>query len=68
MLPLTAATLVLGQMAARGVAMEHLQQKRLHGDDRIEKSVSPLGIADRLTCGVNSLGLELSGPLGLEAL
>jgi hypothetical protein len=55
-------------MAACGVTMEKLQQKGLHGDDRIEKSVSPLGIADRLTCCENGLGLELIGPLSLEVL
>jgi hypothetical protein len=55
-------------MTARGVAMENLQQKHLHGHDRIEESVSPLGIADGITSRLDGIGLQLGGPLGFETL
>ena len=55
-------------MAARGVAMENLQQKDLDGDDRIEESVAPLGIANRITSCLDGIGLELGGPVGCETL
>jgi hypothetical protein len=48
--------------------MEHLQQKDLDGDDRIEESVTPLGIANRITRHWDGLGLELGGPVGGETL
>ena len=48
--------------------MENLQQKHLYGHDRIEESVAPLGIADRITRGLDGLGLELGGPVGCETL
>ena len=55
-------------MAARGVAMEHLQQKHLDGHDRIEEAVAPLRIADRITSCLDDIGLELGGPVGCETL
>jgi hypothetical protein len=55
-------------MAARGVAMENLQQKDLDGDDRIEESVAPLGIANRMTSRLDGIRVELGGPFGFETL
>jgi hypothetical protein len=53
-------------MAARGVAMEHLQQKHLDGHNRIEEAVAPLGIADGITRRLDGIGLELGGPVGFK--
>ena len=55
-------------MAARGVAIEHLQQKDLDSHDRIEESVTPLGIANRITSRLDGIGLELGGPVSFETL
>ena len=55
-------------MAARGVAMENLQQKHLDGHGRIEEAVAPLSIADRITSCLDGIGLELGGPVGFETL
>lgn len=55
-------------MTARGVAMEHLQQKHLDGHDWIEESVAPRGIADRFTSCLDGIGLQLGGLLGFETL
>jgi hypothetical protein len=48
--------------------MEHLQQKHLDGHDRIEESVAPRSIADRITRGLDGIGLQLGGPLDGETL
>jgi hypothetical protein len=55
-------------MAARGVAIENLQQKDLDSHDRIEESVAPLGIANRITSRLDGIGLELGGPVSFETL
>jgi hypothetical protein len=55
-------------MAARGVAMENLQQAYLHGHDRIEEPVAPRGLAAGVTGGLDRCGLPLGSPCGLEAL
>src|SRR5712691_6096441 len=55
-------------MAARSIAMENLQQKDLDGHNRIEESVAPLGIANRITSRLDGIGLELGGPFGFETL
>jgi hypothetical protein len=53
----------MGAMATSRMTMEDLQQKHLHGDHRIEKAITPHGVAHALTCGRDRLGLQLGGPL-----
>lgn len=49
-------------MAAHGVAIENLQQKDLDSHDRIEESVVPLGIANRITRRLDGIGFGVGRP------
>jgi hypothetical protein len=54
----------MGEMATSRITMEDLQQKQLHGNHRIEETITPHGVAHGLTGGRD----RLSGPLCFEAL
>ena len=53
-------------MATGCIAMEELQEKQLHGDHRIEETVTLRGIAHGFTGGVDRVGLQLGGPICFE--
>jgi len=58
----------MGEMATGGIAMENLQEKQLHGDHRIEETVTPRRVAHGGTSGVDRFGLQLGSPICFEAL
>src|SRR5215831_16405595 len=54
-------------MGARGVAMQNLSKKELHGGDGREYTVAPGGIAGLLTRANDGFWLQLGRPLGFES-
>ena len=57
----------LGQMAAGGVALEHLSQDERHRGDRRAHAIAPCGIPDLTAHGKDGFGLQPHGPLAGEA-
>jgi hypothetical protein len=57
----------VGQMAAGGVTVQHLQEEELHGDDWREHAVTPCGIPDLATPREDGVGLQPRGPLTRDA-
>ena len=58
----------MGAMATSRMTMADLQQKQLHGDHRLEETITTDALAHGLTGGRDRLGLPLSGPCCFEAL
>ena len=58
----------MGQMAARGVVMENLQEKELDGDHGGEDAITPPGIANVDTGRLDRRGLQLCRPVRLQPL
>jgi hypothetical protein len=58
----------MGEMATGCVAMENRQEEQLYGDHRMKEAVTPRGIPDGFTSGVDRLGFQWDSPIGFEAL
>ena len=57
----------MGEMATGGIAMEERHEKQLHGDHRIEETVTPRGIAHGFPGGGDRVGRQWGGPIWFEA-
>jgi hypothetical protein len=56
----------MGQMTTGGIPMENLQEKELDGNDGIEDAIPLSGVAHVDTSGLDSSGLQLRRPVGLQ--
>jgi hypothetical protein len=54
-------------MAARGVAVQNLEQEELDRSDGRQHAVSPCSVAGLLARGDDGFRLQLSGPLRFES-